>query len=270
MIEKVPLLVKKPKPKAKKPRAAITILDCMRDRNLFGRSFRGDSWEAWKSFLAALFALPMTEEQLTIFRECTQRETPPEDGTNEAWLVCGRRSGKSRIMALCAVYLAVFHDWSEFLASGERGTLMVIAGDRKQARSIMRFCLGLLKCPMLRPLVEREQRGEIIDLTNRISIEIHTCSFRSVRGYTCVAALLDKLAFWPMEESTCPDTEVIAAIKPSMATVPGAMLICASSPYGRRGALWDNYRQHFGKADSNKLVASAHQGNELYHQQRLD
>ena len=28
------------------------------------------------------------------------------------------------------------------------------------------------------------------------------------------------------------------AIRPAMATVPGAMLLCASSPYARKGALW--------------------------------
>jgi hypothetical protein len=32
-----------------------------------------------------------------------------------------------------------------------------------------------------------------------------------------------------------------------MATVPGAMLLCASSPYAKRGVLWDAYRRHFGK-----------------------
>jgi hypothetical protein len=31
-----------------------------------------------------------------------------------------------------------------------------------------------------------------------------------------------------------------------MATIPGAMLICASSPHARKGALWDAYRRHFG------------------------
>jgi hypothetical protein len=32
-----------------------------------------------------------------------------------------------------------------------------------------------------------------------------------------------------------------------MATIPNAMLLCASSPYARRGALWDAHRRHYGK-----------------------
>jgi len=33
-----------------------------------------------------------------------------------------------------------------------------------------------------------------------------------------------------------------------MATVPGAMLLAASSPYARRGALYEAYRRHWGKS----------------------
>jgi hypothetical protein len=35
-----------------------------------------------------------------------------------------------------------------------------------------------------------------------------------------------------------------------MVTIPNAMLLCASSPWGRRGAMWDAYRKHFGKDGS--------------------
>jgi hypothetical protein len=39
--------------------------------------------------------------------------------------------------------------------------------------------------------------------------------------------LLDEIAFWPTEEgSGKPDIEVIDAIKPGMATIPKAMLLC--------------------------------------------
>ncbi len=32
-----------------------------------------------------------------------------------------------------------------------------------------------------------------------------------------------------------------------MATVPDAMFLCASSPYARKGALWEAYDRYFGK-----------------------
>lgn len=65
-----------------------------------------------------------------------------------------------------------------------------------------------------------------------------------------------KSLFWPTEDSASPDYEIINALRPGMATVPGAMLLCISSPYARRGALWNACRQHFGK-DSPVLVWKA-------------
>ena len=59
----------------------------------FGPAFRDKAtWSAWFAFLAALFALPMSDEQLAIYRECTGRAEPPARRANEAWLVCGRRA----------------------------------------------------------------------------------------------------------------------------------------------------------------------------------
>ena len=115
---------------------------------------------------------------------------------------------------------------------------------------------GLLQgAPMLARMVE--ETSESFDLTNNISIEVHTASFRNTRGYTIVAALLDELAFWQGEESTDPDIEVINAIRPGMSTIPNAMLLCSSSPYARRGALWEAHRKHFGKDDDPILIWQA-------------
>src|SRR5262249_28779583 len=123
------------------------------------------------------------------------------------------------------------------------------------ARVIMRYVTGLLRSvPMLTPLIESET-AERVDLRNRVSVEVHTASFRSTRGYAIVAGLLDELAFWPTDEgSSEPDSEVIAAIRPGMATIPGAMLLCASSPYARKGALFDAHRRHFGQDGDPVLV----------------
>ncbi len=109
---------------------------------------------------------------------------------------------------------------------------------------------------MLAKLIERET-ADAFDLNNGVSIEVATASYRSTRGYTLIAALLDELSFWRTEDSANPDSEIIAALRPAMATIPGAMLLCASSPYARRGALWDAHRKHFGKDGDPVLVWQA-------------
>lgn len=109
---------------------------------------------------------------------------------------------------------------------------------------------------MLARMLERET-AEAFDLSNRVTIEVGSASFRTVRGYTIIAALLDEIAFWPSEDSAEPDYEVLNALRPGMATIPNAKLLCASSPYARRGALWDAYRRHFNRNDADALVWQA-------------
>jgi hypothetical protein len=235
----------------------VTIIRATEDAALFARWFRDRAtWASWLVFLKTLFALPLSEAELATFRSCTGRSTPPADVTREAHLICGRRAGKSFVLGLTAVYLACFHNWRGCLSPGERGTIMVIAADRKQARVIFRYILALLKVPLLASLVERAG-AEFVDLNNSVTIEIQTASFRTTRGYTMVAALCDELAFWRTDEGGAnPDSEVVSALRPAMATVPGSMLLCASSPYARRGVLWDAFRKHYGQ-DSPTLVWKA-------------
>ena len=106
------------------------------------------------------------------------------------------------------------------LAPGERATIMVIAVDRKQARTIFRYIRALLtRVPMLAELIERETEDSF-DLSNSVTIEVQTASYRSTRGYTIAAALCDELAFWQTDDAAEPDYEILAAIKPGMATIP--------------------------------------------------
>jgi hypothetical protein len=233
---------------------SISITKAFDDSKLLGSVLSDPStWQAWRAFLCALFGLPMTDAEVSIFRQCTDWSSPPGRPFTEAWLVCGRRAGKSFTLAMVAVFLACFREWRPHLAPGERATLMIIATDRKQARVIFRFVKGLLSIPMLSKLIARESAQEI-ELRNGVTIEIHTASFRSTRGYTLCAVLCDELAFWPSDDSAEPDYAVLDALRPGLGTLPGAMLLCASSPYAQSGALYDAYRRYYGQDDSPVLV----------------
>jgi hypothetical protein len=100
----------------------LNILQAIDDPALFAPWFRDKAtWAGWRTFLAALFGLPMTPEQLAFYREQTGRAEAPAGEVSEAWLICGRRAGKSFILALIAVYLACFRDYRPYLQPGERG-----------------------------------------------------------------------------------------------------------------------------------------------------
>jgi hypothetical protein len=262
MIERVRLstpALKLP-PRRRVRQSDITLLDAIHDPGLFAPWFSKSpgSWQAWFVVIAAIFGLPMTKEQLALFRKVSGRKEPPHEIATEVWLICGRRAGKSFILALIAVYLACFHSYAEYLAPGERGTVMIVASDRRQARVILRYISALLKkVPLLAKLITREW-AEGFDLVNGITIEIASASFRSVRGYTIVAGLFDEIAFFASDEgSASPDHEILNAVRPAMATIPNALLLCASSPYARRGALFDAHRLHHAKEHDPVLVIQA-------------
>jgi hypothetical protein len=227
----------------------ITILEALDSPAVWAGWFRKPrTWSSWRVFLSALFGLPLDAEQLKLFHECTGRVRPNAEGYTECWLTVGRRGGKSFILAVIAVYLSVFKDWRRFLAPGERGVIKILAVDRRQARVIHRYCRALLRqVPAFGSLIARETDDEII-LTNKVVIEIQTASFRSTRGFTLIAALCDEIAFWRSDDGSAnPDSEILRALRPAMATVPGAMLLCASSPYARRGELYHAWRRHHGQ-----------------------
>lgn len=241
------------------PAQGISILDAIDDPSVWGGWFKDpETWRPWRAFLSVLFGLPLDPASLELYRQCTGRQHPPVTGFVEAWLVCGRRAGKSFILALIAVYLAVFRDWRPYLSPGEVGMIKVIATDRRQARVIHRYCRALLtQVPAFASLIATDS-DDAIELTNRVTIEIQTASFRSVRGFTLVAILADEIAFWRSDETAAnPDAEIMAALRPAMATIPGAMLLAASSPYARRGELWNAHRQYHGQDDAPVLVWQA-------------
>lgn len=231
----------------------MTIIEAMADRELFAAIFkhgmpRGESWSVWQAFLSALFGLSLDAESLAIVKKHTGRADLPAEPFHEAFVIAGRRSGKSLIAALVAVFLSCFKNYDDVLAPGEVGTFMILAADRRQARTIFGYVQALLQVPMLKSMVV-SSRKESIMLSNRVAIEIHTCSFKATRGYTLIGVIADELAFWSSEDTANPDKEVLNALRPGLATTNG-LLLGISSPYAKRGALFEAYRDNFGKSTS--------------------
>ena len=167
----------------------------------------------------------------------------------------GRRGGKSFIASLIACFLALFHDWRDYLSPGETGWVMVIAADRKQARVILGYIKAILQIPMFNKFVEKELTWEI-RLKNQIIISVKTCDYRTLRGYTIVAAICDEMAFWRSEGAN-PAQEILTALRPALATVPGSLLLGISTPYSKIGPLYESFKNKYGKDDPDILVWKA-------------
>jgi hypothetical protein len=188
------------------------------------------------------------------FRKLTGRDREPGRRVEELVCVVGRRGGKSRAMATLACYLAGLcqHD----LAPGERGVVLLIAPDQRQATIALDYATAVFEgSPVLRQLVGDRTQDEL-QLKNGITIEVRAASFRRLRGPTYVAVIADEAAFWIADEwSSNPDVEILNAVRPGLATTQGPLII-ASSPYAKRGVLSDSYRRDYG-TDGDPLILVA-------------
>jgi hypothetical protein len=228
---------------------------CMVDRNIFGDTFAGPTFEAWRAVAKILDGLPLTDPELALYRLLTQRDDLPTAPFTEAYLIKPRRSGGTLFFACLGLH-ASLTDYRDKLGPGEYATVALIASDRQQARQLMNYIKGLIEAsPMIGAEVEAETL-ESITFKHRVRLEVHTTSFRSTRGYSYAAVILDELAYFRDDLSANPDVELIRAVRPGLANLRGR-LIGLSSPHARRGHLFEMWREYYGVNGAQVLVMQA-------------
>ena len=211
-----------------------------------GDEFRGDSWRAWRVVARLLDgdAALLNAEDATLARQLVGSDVLPNDAPNEFYGIAGRRSGKSRFSSV-ALTNAAAEDYRGSLAPGEWATSLCIASDRRQARVVFGYCEALIAASDLLCSAVVSSNKECIDFEHRSRIEIHTASFRAVRGYTVPLAILDEAAFMRDDRSAVPDIELARALKPALMTLNGRLMVI-SSPHRKTGLLWNKYKAHHG------------------------
>jgi hypothetical protein len=207
----------------------------------------------WNAVMKASFGGNLDEEERQALYSVMERETLPND-LRELWMIVGRRGGKDAVAAFIACYLACSRNWTKEFRAGEMIVGMIICPDRKQGRVALNYMRSYCeRIPEFARLFDSALK-ESITFRNGISIEIHTASFRSVRGYTIPFVILDEIAFFRSDDSANPDSEILAAVRPAMATVKQPIMIAISSPYARRGELYKTFRNHYGQESNSILV----------------
>jgi hypothetical protein len=195
------------------------------------REFDAPSWDGWRAILGRL--------------------TP---AVREFWAAVGRGAGKSRIVGLIA---AAFACREYHLAAGEHVYVGIFAPDRKQAGITFRYIVGLMQSvPELAALIVRETKDSL-ELSNGVIVEVLSATTAAPRGRSYALAILEEAAFLPSDQSANPDTELLRAVRPALARVPGSLLCVVSSPYARRGILWDAWRKYHDQPDGDVVFVQA-------------
>ena len=205
----------------------MTLLEFM---SLFAE-FRHASWQSWRAVLAGL--------------------TP---NVREFYAIVGRGAGKSRVVALIACFFAS-RDYHR--VPGEFVYIGIFAPDRKQAAVTFRYITGLLRSvPALAALIVSASKDSV-ELSNGIVIEVITASVAAPRGRAYVLVIVEEAAFLPTDQSANPDVELLRAVRPALARVPGSLLVVVSSPYARKGIIWTAWQKYHDKPDGDVLLVQA-------------
>lgn len=213
---------------------------------------------AQATLLRSIYAMPLSPDQMELFRLCTGRDSSPVHPAAEVTVIAGARAGKdSRIAAPIALYEAIFGDHTKHLARGERGVLPIVAADARGTKIAFGYMKDYLTgSPILSTMIEDVLANEII-LTNRISIVCFPCTLRSLRGWSIPVAIMDEVGFYRLEGTQDSDVEIQASVRRGMVGFPATKLIKISTPYMRSGVLYDDFTAGFGVDNPDLLVWKA-------------
>jgi hypothetical protein len=220
--------------------------DALTDPNLLGTMLSDDSWSAWRILLIAAMGEALHDDERQLFTKLTGREREPLQRVEEFIGIVGRRGGKSRAVSVLAAYLAGLCNHRKTLVPGERGVVLCIAPDQRQAHITLDYARAAFEVsPLMRQLIAH-QTADTLSLTTGIDIEVRASSFRRLRGPTFVAVIADESAFFMTDDaSSNPDSAILNAVRPGLSTTRGMMAII-SSPYAKRGELWTSFKSNYG------------------------
>src|SRR5215203_2957703 len=138
-------------------------------------------------------------------------------------LNCGRQSGKSTISVIIALHRALYHPGSLVLA---------LAPALRQSQELFGKVAGYYR-DLGRPVAPRGERKLSLELENGSRIITLPGSEKTIRGFSGVGLLL-------VDEAARVEDALYYAVRPMLA-VSGGALMMLTTPYGKRGAFYEEW-----------------------------
>jgi hypothetical protein len=204
----------------------------------------------------------MTEVQ--IYEFMTESEYDPKSlrmlKINKVNLICGRRSGKTLLAAVIAIYCAISTNWQPFLRKTPFATVLIMSHSREFSDEVLEVLRSLIETSeILRRLINNEKKNTSATMNlkipwssndkvqySRVQIKVAAASSKTTRGVAACAVLCDEISYWNNAETmTETDEKIMRAVRPAMKQFGDhAMLIKLSSPSLKQGVLYSEYKAH--------------------------
>lgn len=169
----------------------------------------------------------------------------------------GRRAGKTTALAATVtVYEAMLGGHEDYagLMVGKVACFL-ISQDLRHAEETQSIIRNIISTS---PLLEKEVRATTADwitLKNGIVIGTASPTVKSVRGWAVPVVIMDEVGVWyKTVEAANPDYEVERAVRFSQIQFPHYKRIIISSPYIKKGLLYDRFTKYWQRPHSDMLV----------------
>lgn len=172
-------------------------------------------------------------------------------------LICGRRSGKTTISAIIAIYCAITTNWKPYLKKTPTATVLILSHSKEFSDEVLDIIRQFIEeSPVLTNLInkKRKQTTSAMNLSvpfiegnkivnSNVQIKVGAASKKTTRGVAACAVLCDEIAYWNLDESMKEtDIKILQAVRPAMKQFGDkAMMIKLSSPGIRQGVLYNEY-----------------------------
>jgi len=201
-------------------------------RQLFPE-FESPSWSRWNALSDILAG--EVPESLDCLR-LSGHTALPQTRVRELWCIKGRGSGGSRFCALEATYAACACRWPH--APGETIFVGVFGPDKKQSKVTLDYIRGFIQSvPELAALVVSETQ-ESITLETGVTLEVITANASAPRARSYAVGIVEEAGFLPPDGPES-GAELVRALRPALARVPGSRLLVVGSPYTPDTVLFD-------------------------------
>jgi hypothetical protein len=138
-------------------------------------------------------------------------------------LNCSRQSGKSTMSAVVALHRALYHPGS---------LILCLAPALRQSQELFGKIAGFYR-DLGRPVAPQGERKLSLELENGLRIITLPGSEKTIRGFSGAALLL-------VDEAARVEDALYYAVRPMLA-VSGGALMMLTTPYGKRGAFYEEW-----------------------------
>ena len=240
----------------------MDIVDACKHPDLFRPFLTNDgrvplsSFAGWFAVMRTIWGKKLGKRGRDFMAEVTDRDPDKlnPDGYERSYLLTGRRSGKSLTASICAAYMAAVEGNERKLTKGDTGLVVLCSFSKSQAAILKNYVSQIFQTPLLAKEVEAETRESFI-LKNGIEIRVITNDWRSCRGFSIVGAVIDEICFHYGADGGYIKTadELVRALEPGTINT-GGRIIAISSPFGMSGHAYEQYREHWGKDESQDVL----------------